>query len=98
MEKQSTGAGKVIAIAAVILALLHHDFWFWNDRTLIFGFMPVGLFYHALYSLAAGGLWWLAVKFAWPAHIEAWADEFDETPAAPTSTSTPSASETGGDS
>ena len=37
----------------VVLALLHQDFWFWDDPTLVFDFMPVGLFYHALYSIAA---------------------------------------------
>lgn len=72
------GAGKAIAIAAVVLGLLHHDFWFWSSDTLVFGFMPIGLFYHALFSFAAGALWWCAVKFAWPAHIEEWADELDD--------------------
>ena len=60
------------------LFLLHQDFWFWDDATLVFGFMPIGLFYHAMFSLAAAGVWVLAVKFAWPTHIEEWADEFDD--------------------
>lgn len=72
------GAGKVIAVAAIVLAVLHHDFWFWDSNTLMFGFMPIGLFYHTLYSLAAGALWWCAVRCAWPTHIEEWADEFEQ--------------------
>lgn len=88
MENKHPSAGKYIAIAAVVLALLHHDFWFWNDKTLVFGFMPIGLLYHAIYSLIAGLLWWCAVKFAWPHDVEAWADEFDEKPT-PTGTPAP---------
>ena len=61
-----------------VLALLHQDFWFWDDPTLVFGFMPVGLFYHALYSIAAACLWAAAVKWAWPSEVEAFADAADE--------------------
>ena len=68
---------NVVWIIVVLLAILHQDFWWWDDRTLVFGFMPIGLFYHALFSLACGVTWWLAVKFAWPEHIEEWADEFE---------------------
>ncbi len=63
--------------AAIVLFVLHQDVWFWDDRTLVFGFMPVGLLYHACYSVAAAALWFLAVKFAWPEHIEQWADELE---------------------
>ena len=73
-------APPLIAVAAVVLGVLHQDFWFWDDRTLVLGFLPIGLFYHLLFSLTAAGLWALAVKFAWPTHIEAWADEEDGTP------------------
>jgi hypothetical protein len=55
---------------AVVLAILHHDFWYWDDRTLLFGFLPIGLAYHAAFSLAAAGVWALAVVFAWPSTIE----------------------------
>ena len=43
----------------------------------MFGFLPIGLAYHALFSLAAGLVWYLAVRFAWPAELEAWADQGD---------------------
>ena len=78
----SKGPGIVIAIAAVVLGLLHQDLWFWDDTSMVLGVMPIGLFYHAMFSLAAGVLWALAVKFAWPHHIEQWADEGDEGDAA----------------
>lgn len=70
----------LLAAAVVALYLLHQDFWFWNSaRPLVFGFLPVGLFYHAAYSLAVAGLMWALVRFAWPAHLEADA----ESPAGP---------------
>ena len=51
--------------------LLHQDFWNWNKtEPLLFGFMPIGLAYHAAYSFAAAALMWVFVKFAWPAHLE----------------------------
>ncbi len=47
--------------ALAVLMILHHDWWFWDDGRLLFGFLPIGLGYHVLISLAAGGLWaWAA--------------------------------------
>ena len=65
---------KLIAVLFVALLILHQDWWWWDDPTLVFGFMPVGLAYQALYSLLAAALWWIAVKFAWPEHIERFAE------------------------
>ena len=58
-----------ILVAALIV--LHHDFWNWNDGTLLAGFLPVGLAYHVVISIAAGIVWMLAVQFAWPSNLEA---------------------------
>lgn len=69
---------KVVALLAIVLFLLHQDFWFWGDDRLVLGFMPVGLCYHACYSLAAAALWAFAIKFAWPSEIVAWADQEDD--------------------
>ena len=52
----------------VFLLIVHQDNWFWDDRTLVFGFMPIGLLYHAGISVAAAGTWFLATKLAWPVH------------------------------
>ena len=51
--------------------MIHQDFWWWDDGSLIFGFLPVGLAFHAFFSIMAVGLWALAIKVAWPHHIEA---------------------------
>ena len=62
-----------------ILAILHQDFWLWNNDTLIFEFMPIGLVYHAFYSILCAGVWGFAVKFAWPSDIETFVEEEDLT-------------------
>jgi len=61
----------LLVIIVVVLYVLHQDFWFWRAaHPLIFGFIPVGLFYHAGYSLVSALLMWLLVAQAWPAHLE----------------------------
>jgi Protein of unknown function (DUF3311) len=63
---------RAVAVAAVVLLyVLHQDFWFWREaRPLVFGFLPIGLFYHAAFTVASAGVLWLLVKFAWPSHLE----------------------------
>jgi hypothetical protein len=61
----------LLVLAVVVLYVLHQDFWFWRTAyPLVFGFIPIGLFYHGAFSVAAALLMWLLVKFAWPAHLE----------------------------
>ncbi len=61
----------LLAAAVVALYLLHQDIWFWESaRPLVFGFLPIGLFYHAVYSLAVVALMWALIRYAWPAHLE----------------------------
>ncbi len=71
---RSTGWWVVWGLV-VFLGIIHYDFWYWDDRTLLFGFLPVGLAYHAGFSVAAGLVWASALKLAWPHRLEAWADE-----------------------
>ena len=68
-------ARYAIWTVALLLFVLHHDFWWWDDTSLVLGFLPIGLAYHAGFSLAAGLLWLAAVKFAWPTDLERWASE-----------------------
>ena len=60
------------SLLAVILVLLilHQDNWFWTDSRLVFGFMPIGLFYLACLSLAAGATWFWATKYCWPEGLD----------------------------
>lgn len=70
--------GKLAWGFVIVLGILHYDFWFWSDRTLLFGFLPIGLGYHALISLLAGLAWYLVATFAWPHATERWAEGADE--------------------
>jgi hypothetical protein len=61
----------LLGFAIAALYLLHQDIWFWRTaRPLVFGFLPIGLAYHALYCLAAALLMWALTGVAWPAHLE----------------------------
>jgi len=61
----------LLVVVVVALYVLHQDFWFWRRATpLVFGFVPIGLFYHGCFSVAAALVMWLLVKYAWPSHLE----------------------------
>ena len=64
---------RVAVWPLLILSLyaLHQDVWFWRTaRPLAFGFLPIGLTYHAIYCLLAAALMWGLTRFAWPGHLE----------------------------
>ncbi len=67
--KKSTATFWIWGLVA-LLVVLHQDNWLWENGTLVFGFLPMGLFYHACLSLAASLTWLLAVNFAWPDDLE----------------------------
>jgi hypothetical protein len=59
----------LVAIAA--LYALHQDVWFWRAaHPLVFGFLPIGLAYHAVYCVAAALLMWALTRTAWPRDLE----------------------------
>jgi len=61
----------LLLVLVVGVYLLHQDFWNWKKADpLIFGFLPVGLAYHAGYSILASITMAVLVKFAWPSHLE----------------------------
>ena len=62
-------------IAVLVLVVLHQDVWNWENKTLVFGFIPIGLFYHACISIGATIVWFCAIKFAWPVDVD-----FEEEP------------------
>lgn len=63
--------GLLLALIVTVFLLLHQDFWFWRTaHPLVFGFLPIGIFYHACYAIGASLLMWLLVRFAWPSHLE----------------------------
>jgi hypothetical protein len=61
----------LLSLLVAFVYVLHQDVWFWRTaRPLVFGFLPVGLAYHALYSGLAAGVMALLVRYAWPGHLE----------------------------
>ena len=71
MSPPSRMKKALLCLATLVVYLLHQDFWFWHDaRPLVFGFVPIGLFYHACYAVLCALLMWLLVAFAWPGHLE----------------------------
>ena len=66
-----TSRTAVLALVA-LLAVFHQDFWLWDDPSLVMGFLPAGLAWHAGFSVVSVVVWTLVVRFAWPA------DPFEE--------------------
>jgi hypothetical protein len=63
---------NLLFLAVLALFALHQDVWFFRTaRPLLFGFLPVGLTYHALFAIAAALLMAVLVRFAWPSRLEA---------------------------
>jgi hypothetical protein len=62
---------RLVIFLVVLLLILHQDFWWWDSiDPLTFGFMPIGLTYHACISIAAAIVWALAMKYCWPADVD----------------------------
>lgn len=65
---------RVLLLTLLVIAvyLLHQDSWNWKKaEPLVLGFLPIGLAYHAGYSILASVTMALLVRFAWPKHLEA---------------------------
>ena len=61
----------VLFVLTLVMIVVHQDFWNWKKaEPLVFGFLPIGLAYHAGYSVLAAILMAVLVKVAWPKHLE----------------------------
>ena len=61
----------LLTLAAATVLVLRHDYWFWDTPyPLLFGFLPVGLWWQGLVSILAAVLMALMVRFAWPQELE----------------------------
>ena len=73
MTRRSTppAVAAFLTLVAGAVLFFRHDYWNWTKaQPLLFGFLPVGLWWQALLCLAASGMMWLMVTFAWPGHLE----------------------------
>lgn len=63
-----------MCLTTVIAYLLHQDWWNWRESNpLVFGFLPIGLAYHAFYTLVVAG--WMAVLARWAPPADLFADD-----------------------
>ena len=60
----------LIVLFALIVYALHQDYWNFNDVNIRLGFLPVGLWYQALFACLCAFTMWVMGKVAWPAHLE----------------------------
>ena len=60
----------IIAVLVLLLIILHQDVWNWDSRALVFGFIPLTLFYQVCISIGASATWYLATIIAWPEELE----------------------------
>lgn len=49
---------------------LHQDFWNWRAVYPFVLGLPVGLWYHVLYTLCSAGVMILLVRYRWPENLE----------------------------
>ena len=61
----------LLTLAVIAVYALHKNVWLWRTaRPLVFGFLPIGLFYQACFSVAAALLLAALVRYAWPGHLD----------------------------
>ena len=60
----------LLALMVLAVYLLHQDYWNWHDKSLVLGFLPKGLAYHAGFSMLAALMMWVLVRAAWPEKLE----------------------------
>ena len=77
----------LLTLLVLVVYVLHQDFWNWKKaEPLVLGFLPIGLAYHAGYSILAAITMALLVKFAWPKHLENFQPEPNTSPPEPNAT------------
>jgi hypothetical protein len=61
--------GAILILTALVG--LHQDFWWWRQaRPLVFGILPIGLFYHAAFTIATSFAFLVLVRLVWPEHLD----------------------------
>jgi hypothetical protein len=49
--------------------VLHNDWFLWADSRIVAG-LPIGLAYHLAYMVVTAGVLMIAVRLAWPSHLD----------------------------
>jgi len=61
---------SLVFLFLIVLLFLHQDFWLKDNPSLVFGFLPVTLAYHMVFTFVAAVGWLMVVKFAWPEDLD----------------------------
>ena len=61
---------RLFYIWIFVLFVLHFDFWFADSTDLALGFIPAGLFYQMIFTVAAAITWYIAGKYFWPDYLK----------------------------
>jgi hypothetical protein len=82
-KRRSRASAWLLSGLVLIVFALHQDVWNWTRmEPLVFGFLPMGLAYHAAYSILAAVTMWVLVRFAWPQELERAAEPPSDGPGA----------------
>ncbi len=78
-RRRSPAVYALLTLGALTVLVMRHDYWFWDTPyPLLFGWLPVALWWQALVSLTACALMWLMVRLAWPQELEDEAMEVEQ--------------------
>src|ERR1043165_8195196 len=73
-RRSSKLSGAVVfglSLVFIVVLILRNDLWNWNTPDpLLFGFLPVGLWWQGMVSILATLMMWLMVRVAWPHELE----------------------------
>ena len=71
MRRTRPAIAAILTLIFLLVLFLRHDYWNWDTPGyLLFGFLPVGLWWQALVTILASIMMWLMVRLAWPSHLE----------------------------
>jgi len=71
MYRKRPAITVVLTLLFLLVLFLRHDYWNWDTPGyLLFGFLPIGLWWQALVTILASIMMWMMVTLAWPSHLE----------------------------
>ncbi len=59
----------LVVIAIVALLIAHQDYWQWDRRHLVYGFIPFNMAYHICLSMLTALVWILVCSCCWPRRL-----------------------------
>ncbi len=60
----------LIWLFALLLLILHQDYWQWGRSDIVFGFVPYTMAYQMFVSVTTAVVWILAIIYCWPDNVD----------------------------